>query len=93
MARNVKLGDARPFSYSLVWWVLSPDPPLDTFLDQYTTSLKHPLSVGAVQADLNTDLGRPVQARVRQARVSWCAALNGLFVDVSNLFAAMHNWS
>jgi hypothetical protein len=72
--RTFKLGDARPLICSLVKWRLSHCPPLHTCYDQYITSLKHPLSVGAVQADFHSALRRPVQARVRQARVLCCAA-------------------
>jgi hypothetical protein len=53
----------------LVEGVISRGPPLDTCCDQYITILKHLLSVGAVQGCFDSDLGRPVQARVRQARV------------------------
>jgi len=55
--------------------VFSCSSPLYTFPEQYTTSLKHLLSVGVVQADFHTDLRRPVQARVRQARVGGRAAV------------------
>ena len=64
-----KLGDARPLICSLVGWRLSRCPPFYTCYDQYITNLKHPLTVGAVQTDFYSILMRPVQARVRQARV------------------------
>jgi len=50
-------------------------PPLQAFLEQYTTNLKHSRSVGAVQADFHSASEWPVQARVRQARVGGRAAI------------------
>ena len=72
-----KLGDARHLICSLVEWLLSHCPPLQNFLDQYITNLKHLLSAGVVQADFHSALRRPVQARVRQARVGCCSAAAG----------------
>jgi hypothetical protein len=81
MAANVKPGDARPSGVLGHWAGAATFTSLNTAPGQYITTWSTPLSVGAVQGDLNTGLGRPVKARVRQARVLRRSAQNNFVLS------------
>ena len=69
LSRNVKPGDARPRTCRGHWAGAPALTALYTSPGQYITTWRTTRSAGWVQGDLNADSGRPVKARVRQARV------------------------